>query len=162
MVGVAAANSYVAVDELLPNRPLHVKVGDRVVFHWTDPHNVHSVVFPDDDNIDPSPVGFDCGPVYEPFVFLPLPGPPGVPCPEADAPSGEIGETILDPGNAAAGTPLRAPNVLIDSGVLIGRDYGARPIANQWSVTIDVLTMPGTYTFHCTIHDWMSQTITVG
>ena len=160
-VGAPAAHSFVSLTEMLPNRPLHVTAGDRVVFHWPDPHEIHSVVFPDNDTLDPAPVGFDCGPVFEPFLFLPLPTPPGVPCPEAYPGSVEVGEVILDPGNASPGTSLRAPDVLTDSGVLVGRDYGARPIASQWSIAIDAATMPGTYTFHCTIHDWMTQSIIV-
>jgi plastocyanin len=159
-VGVPAAQNHISVTEMLPNRPLHARAGDRVTFTWRDPHEIHSVVFPDNDNIDPAPVGFDCGPVYEPFGLVPVPaGPPGVPCPEAG--SSEVGEVIFDPGNASSGSSLRAPAVLTDSGILVGRDYGAKPIASQWSVSIDALTQPGSYTFHCTIHDWMTQTIIV-
>jgi plastocyanin len=46
-VGLSAAGNHVAIDEMLPNRPLNLFPGDRVVYQWPL-GNAHSVTFPPD------------------------------------------------------------------------------------------------------------------
>lgn len=150
LVGDGAANDHVGIDEMFPN-PATVpggmptlRRGDRVFYSWPDRHSPHSVFFPVTPNFsgDLPPVGFDCPSGY-------VPGPP---C--AENPTEGV-EAIFDPGNAPSGTALHAPSTVVDSGVRFGRAYGLRPSSQSWSVTTTAGTAPGTYTFHCTIHDWM-------
>lgn len=157
-VGVAAADNHVAIDEMLPNPatvtggPPTLRTGDRVRYLWRDPHNVHSVFFP--ANVpDIGPFGFDCPSGYVPADN----GPPPPLCNEGS----EGVELIADPGNAASGTALVNPTTTLDSGVLLGRAYGVRPSAQQWSVRVGKSSAPGIYTFHCTVHDFMLGSFTV-
>jgi plastocyanin len=163
-MGVSTADAHVSVDEVLPNHTVKAKAGQTLRFEFPDPHNVHTVVFPDNDSIDPAPQGFDCGVTYLPLSSGPLPPVPCFEVPTTGTDVGELGnpEVIFDPGNATSGVALRSPQALVDSGLHIGTAYGVSPIAHAWNVTVDALTQPGTYTFHCTIHDWMSQTVIVG
>jgi len=158
-VGIAAANNHVAIDEMFPNpvtvKPPVLRAGDRVRYLWRDPHNVHSVFFPAMPGIgftnDVSPFGFDCTTGYSP------PPANGPPCSEGS----EGPEFIADPGNAANNAALVTPTTTLDSGVLIGKDYGVRPSVQQWSVKVTKSTAAGRYLFHCTVHDFMVGLITV-
>jgi plastocyanin len=67
LVGVSAANNHVAIDEMLPAKALNLVAGDKVVYRWPDPHNVHSVVFPataPGQNDPVPPFVFDCGATF--------------------------------------------------------------------------------------------------
>jgi plastocyanin len=145
-VGIGAADKHVAIDEMLPNQPLNLVSGDRVLYTWADGHQAHSVTFPPDSVPDR---GWDCA-TYTPAP----PGPP--PCTEP----GEGPELIRDPGNAPSGTALTTPTQIVDAGVRLGRDYGL-PTTIHWAVSIDDGTLPGSYAFNCTLHDWMKQNLNV-
>lgn len=155
LMGVSAANNHVAIDEVFPTQPLHVVAGDQVTYKWTDPHNVHSVVFPvpaqgQNDPVPPSV--FDCG-----TTFSPAPSPS---CTE----SGEDWENqggIFDPGNSPSHTALVSPATFLDAGVLVGTGYHVQPTMQRWTVNATDDTALGTYTFHCTIHDFMNGSIVV-
>jgi plastocyanin len=154
-VGVAAAQLHVAIDEMLPNRPLPLRPGDRVRYLWVDPHNVHTVMFPETNDL--SPFGFDCG---GSTGYSPAPSPT---CTEPGEAFGPFPTEFLgDPGNARPGTVLTSPAAVVDSGVLFGTAYHVRPSVQRWSVaTRPSATAPGAYTFHCTVHDWMAGTLNV-
>jgi hypothetical protein len=129
-----------------------------VQYLWSDPHNVHSVVFPGAVSISSpalQPFGFDCGTSYS---GIPTSGPPAI-CVE---PGDTQFEVIGDPGNAGPGTVLSDPSVVVDSGVLVGNGYGVSPSAQSWSLATNGTSKPGAYHFQCTIHDWMQGTLTVG
>jgi plastocyanin len=150
-VGIHAAK-HVSIDEMLPNKPLHLEQGDRIQYLWSDPNNFHSVRFPNDPATDPEPFGFDCGATYigiVPFGPLHL-------CLE---PGDSTFEAIGDPGNSPPGTPLAHPGDTVDSGVLGGTGYGTTPSVQRWSIATSATSQPGTYQYHCTIHDWMVGTI---
>jgi len=161
LVGLAAADNHVAIDEILPNKPLSLVPGDQVQYVWKDSHEVHTVTFPNDMAKVPNFPGFDCGTTFQPVPEgAPPPGAaPFVPC--AD-PTEKAPEPIFDPGNAASGTALSDPSAVVDSGIFIGADYGLTPPATSWSVKVTGSTKPGSYQWMCTVHDWMQGTITVG
>jgi plastocyanin len=147
-MGVSAADNHVAIDEILPNKPLSLQQGDRVKYLWRDPHNVHSVKFPGDSNSDPPPFGvFDCGATVSPAF---------PPCLE---PGDTQPEALADPGTSPPGTVLKAPADLVDSGVLAGTGYGIHPSVQTWSIRTDQTSQTATYTYHCTVHDFMQGTI---
>lgn len=153
-VGAAAADDHVAIDEMLPNRPLSLAPGDRVRYVWRDPHNVHTVSFPAENPGLPGPFGFDCGTTFSGGSG----GGPPVPCLE-------LGDThpefIADPGNSPPGSVLTSPSTLVDSGVLIATGYHVQPSAQSWSVATRDSTAAGTYAFQCLVHDWMHGTLNV-
>jgi hypothetical protein len=66
-------------------------------------------------------------------------------------------EVAADPGNARPGD-LIDPTAVVDSGVLVGADYGLVPSAQDWSANANA---PGTYLYQCTIHDWMRALVQV-
>src|SRR5438270_105818 len=81
-----------------PTAPLNLVAGDKVAYKWTDPHNVHSVVFPapppGQNDLVP-PMVFDCGTTFS-----------ATPSPSCTEP-GETWENrggIFDPGNAPSRT----------------------------------------------------------
>jgi plastocyanin len=148
-VGISDADQRVAIDEVLPNKPLSLAPGDKIHYEWRDPHNVHSVVFPIESPLVPSPFGVDCMNRYIGFGMTGL-------VKNCAAVHLSAFELIADPGNSL--THLSDPTQLVDSGVLIGTDYGVTPTAQDWSVTAN---SPGTYHFQCTIHDWMRQAVTI-
>jgi hypothetical protein len=148
-VGASAANNHVAIDEMLPHRILNLVKGDRVLYVWRDPHNVHSVYFPTHSSKLFAPFGFDCGATYQPFVNT---NPPPPPCFEPGDTSPEL---IGDPGVSPPGTMLTTPSALVGSGVLGGTGYGLNPSAQTWSTRTSAATSTGLYRFQCTIHDWM-------
>jgi plastocyanin len=156
LVGVSAANNHVAIDEMLPAKPLNLVAGDKVVYKWADPHNVHSVVFPATKPGESDPVPpfvFDCG-----ATISPAPSPS---CTEA----GEDWENkggIFDPGNTPSRTALKTPTTFVDSGVLVGTGYNVQPTIQRWSVKVDDASAAGTYTYHCSVHDFMSASLVVG
>lgn len=152
-VGVAAANNHVTIDEMFPNIMTlhgggpHLAKGDKARFRWADPHIVHTVMFPDTNDL--SPFGFDCNGGFTPPV--------GPPCHE----TGEPVEFIGDPGNAPSGTQLISPSTMVDSGLLIGTGYKLSPTVQTWSVSTGSGTAAGKYQFHCTVHDWMVSSFIV-
>jgi plastocyanin len=166
-LGTSAAKGEVTIDEMFPNtrtlkgQVLNIVRGDRIRFELDDPHNVHTVYFMDTghsplDNAK-SPFGFDCGNSYQ------NPG-PGKPCQE----KGEQVELIGDPGSAPAGQLLKLPRpgsvaAIPDAGLLVGAGYNVPGSLNSWAVTSSPAgTMRGLYTFHCTIHDWMHGSVSIG
>lgn len=160
-VGAGVPDGHLQIDEMLPNVPLNVRHGDNVNFVWDDPQAIHSVAFPANDPRLPEPFGYDCGanpPGYEsiPGTLNVLP-PPGCLEPGATQP-----EYIGDPGNAPSGTEFTSPSTVVDAGVRAGAGFQVQPSSQEWSVAVGPGTAPGTYTFQCTVHDWMTGTITVG
>jgi plastocyanin len=156
LVGVAAANNRVAIDEMLPAKPLNLVAGDKVVYRWPDTHNVHSVVFPapaPGQNDPVPPFVFDCGATISPS--------PSPSCSEA-AEDWENKGGIFDPGNAPSRTALKTPTTFVDSGVLVGTGYNVQPTIQKWSVKVNDATAAGTYTYHCSVHDFMNGSLVVG
>jgi plastocyanin len=155
LMGVAAANNHVAIDEILPTAPLNLVAGDRVAYRWVDPHNVHSVVFPappPGQNDTVPPFVFDCGTTIS-----------NAPSPSCTEP-GETWENrggIFDPGTAPSRTALQTPTTFLDSGVLVGTGYNVKPTIQSWSVKVNDATAAGTYTYHCSVHDFMQAQFTV-
>jgi plastocyanin len=155
LVGVAAANNHVAIDEMFPTEPLNLVAGDKVTYKWADPHNVHSVVFPappPGQNDAVPPFVFDCGTT---FSIAPSPT-----CTEP----GETWENqggIFDPGSAPSRTALQTPTTFLDSGVLVGTGYNVQPTIQKWSVNVNDATATGTYVYHCSVHDFMRAQFTV-
>jgi plastocyanin len=148
-VGIGAANNHVAIDEMFPNPATllggmpALQPGDKVRFDWVDPHNVHTVFFPTTIE-ETTPFGFDCDGGFT--------VPSGPPCLE----TGEFApEVIGDPGNAPPGTLLTSPSAVVDSGLLIGTDYGLAPTVQTWNVATNSATAGGAYSFRCAVHDWM-------
>jgi plastocyanin len=137
-VGMTAADRHVAINEMLPQH-LNLVQGDKVNYHWADPHNVHTVGFPADETKLPPPFGPDL------------------------EPNGQLNlrETVGDPGNAPPGTLLRHVASVVDSGVLIGTGYNVQPTVQQWSVSTNGSTDVGTYTYQCTVHDFMHGALSV-
>ena len=89
---------------------------------------------------------FDCG-----TMFSATPSPS---CTE----SGEDWENrggIFDPGNAPSRTALQTPTTFLDSGVLVGTGYNVQPTIQRWWVKVNDATAAGTYTYHCSVHDFM-------
>ena len=121
---------------MLP-QSLNLTRGDAVDFKWRDEHNVHTVGFPNAE--PPLPPAFD-------FEFE----------------QGEQPEFVADPGNASKGTLLTRPDVVVDSGVLVGTKYFLQPSVQFWGVTTGAGTTAGTYGFMCTIHDFMQGAVIVG
>jgi plastocyanin len=150
-VGVSAANNHVAILEMLP-KLLHVVAGDRVAYRWPDPHEAHNVIFPDKAP-DPEPFVFDCGATTQTTN--------GQPCFESGEPPTEPQpEVIGDPGNSPPGTVLTSTNTagppFVDSGLLFGTGYGVPGTIQHWSVrTTAAQTPAGTYSWHCSLHDFM-------
>ena len=132
-----AAENHVAIDEMLPQH-LNLEAGDKVVYHWRDPHNVHTVDFPaGSPNLPP------------PFI------------PDVEPPPTHV-ELVGDPGNAPPGTLLTKPGTLVDAGLFIGTAYHVQPTVQQWSVrTRDNTTQGGRYAYQCTVHDFMAGTLDI-
>jgi plastocyanin len=139
---VGIGSDYVAINEMFPNKPLKLVPGDRVVYLWPVEHNIHSVKFPADSASDPPPFGSDCAGAY-----------PGVPpCTEP----GEGTELIFDPGSTASGQAPTSTTGVLNSGLMPGKAYGITGLPRQWAVLTDASTPVGTYTFHCTLHGFMT------
>lgn len=158
-VGVSAADNHVAIDEMLP-RKVSVSNGDQVEFKWRDSHNVHTVGVAQAESQLPPPFLFDCGT----STIAPPGGPPG-------APSGggfcfEVGQPMLevigDPGTSLSGALLTDVQTVLNSGFLIGSDFGIQPSTQTWSVRTDTKTKAGNYQFWCSVHDFMNGTLAVG
>jgi plastocyanin len=135
-VGMTSADRHVAIDEMLPQH-LNIVQGDKINYHWADPHNVHTVGFPADETKLPPP-------------FMP------------DGTSGdEATEFVGDPGNAPPGTLLRHTSSVVDAGLFIGTGYGVQPTVQLWSVKTSDSTDLATFTYQCTVHDFMHGSVTV-
>jgi plastocyanin len=156
-MGVNEAHNRVAVDEILPNKPLQLAPGDSVLFSMPDRHNSHTVTFSEPTDI--WPFGVDCRNRY---IAFPTAGPNSSVAALStwlcDKPDDPVTEVVTDPGNAPSPAHLTNPNNFVDSGVLLGPDFGAPAAVQQWSVIAD---NPGRYRYHCIIHDWMESSITV-
>ena len=134
------AGDYVAINEMLP-KTLDLKVGDRVQYIWDDPHNVHTVGFPDEAAL-PVPIGFDCGATFSPTPTC------------VDPVEGRL-EMIGDPGLSPSGTVLTDPSAVVDAGMLIGGAYRVVPSSQRWAIATNAGTQAGTYSYQCTVHDYM-------
>jgi plastocyanin len=135
-VGVGTANLHVAIDEMLPQH-LTLTQGDKVNYRWRDPHNVHTVGFPNLGPTLPEPFGPEIEPPGEPF------------------------ELVGDPGNAAPGSLLTDPSVVVDAGLRLGNAYHLEPTSQEWSVRTNTATSATTFAYQCTIHDFMVGTLSV-
>ena len=159
-VGVGSPTGHFAIDEILPNQPLHLVPGDTVSYIWADPHNVHSVAFPSTSPQLPEPFGFDCGP--QPPFYIGVPPTPGAPPPAVCLEPGDSQpEGVGDPGNAPPGTLLSRPTQLVDAGLRVGTAYGVTPSSQSWWLGTGQTTAAGAYRFQCTVHDWMQGTLDV-
>jgi len=149
-VGDTPSSRHTSILGMMPNNLSSVVSGDSVNFLWgaLEPH---SVGFGPDASL-PQPFGWDCRTSYVGIS----PGAAFVPPPCTEFENGRP-EIILDPGTRGPGQGLNA-NQLTDSGVLVGSAYGVNPGAESWSVAA---AQPGTYQYHCTVHDFMVGTIHV-
>ena len=57
---------------------------------------------------------------------------------------------------------MSTPTTFVDSGVLAGTGYNVQPTIQRWSVKVADSTAAGTYTFHCSVHDFMRGSLVVG
>jgi plastocyanin len=157
-VGVSAADKHVAIDEMLPQR-VSLNQGDQVEFKWRDGHEVHTVGFSTAPSNLPSPFVFDCGG----GKFVNPPGPPGSPpggfCMET---GDDFPEVVGDPGNALSGAILKNVQQVVDSGLLVGIDYGVQPTVQTWSVRTNGSTKSDAYNYFCSVHDWMHGVLSIG
>jgi plastocyanin len=151
-VGDTTSDNHVAILEMMPQSLPNVVSGDAVNYVWgaLEPHTVG---FGPDANL-PEPFGWDCG---RSFVGFSLQSGPGAPPACAEIEQGRP-EIIGDPGTRGSGEGLNLQQ-LTDSGLLVGSAYRASPSSQFWSVAA---ARPGTYAFHCTVHDFMVGSLTVG
>lgn len=144
-VGDTTNDNHVSILEMMPQSLPNVVSGDTVHYVWgaLEPHTVG---FGPDANL-PEPFGWDCG---RSFVSFSLQGGPGAPpaCVEIEQGRPEV---IGDPGTRGPGEGLNMQQ-LTDSGLLVGGAYGVSPSSQSWSVAA---AQPGTYAYHCTVHDFM-------
>jgi plastocyanin len=162
-VGAGAADQHVQIDEMMPNKPLGIGPGDTVNYIWADPHAGHTLAITPQESLLPGAVGYDCGPNTPGYVgidsgFDVPPPPPPAGCAE---PGSTQPELIGDPGNAPPFSRLTNPNQILDAGHLFGLAYGLQPSAQTWAVTAGSNTQAGTYSFVCSIHDWMTGQLKV-
>lgn len=150
-VGDTTADNHVAILEMMPQSLTSLVSGDTVKYVWgaLEPHTVG---FGPDANL-PQPFGWDCG---TSFVGFSTQGGPGAPPPCAEIEQGRP-EIVADPGTRGPGQGLNRQQ-LTDSGVLVGSAYGVTPGTEWWSVAA---AQPGTYAYHCTLHDFMVGSLTV-
>lgn len=150
-VGDTTADNHVAILEMMPQLLPDIVSGDTVNYVWgaLEPHTVG---FGPDANL-PQPFGWDCGKTY--VGFSPQGGPGAPPaCAEFEQGRPEI---IGDPGTRGPGEALNTQQ-LTDSGLLAGSAYGVSPSTQSWPVAA---AQPGTYPYHCTLHDFMLGSLTV-
>src|ERR1700674_612819 len=158
-VGVTSRDRHIAIHDMLP-AALTLAPGDIVHYQWQS-NVIHTVGF---TNAGPpllQAIGADCFPSDPSYVDLPNgPGPPPSCIEQENGLLGPIGEVIGDPGTTAPGRPLTLAKGA-DSGLLLGADYaqyyGAMG-ASRWSITA---SDTGAFIYKCTIHDWMTGTLTV-
>jgi len=150
-VGDTTSSRHAAILAMMPASLPNVVSGDTVKFLW-GALEVHTVGFGPDQNL-PGPFGWDCGKTY--VAFGPN-GPGGGPPPCVEVENGQP-EIIGDPGTRGPGQGLNRSQVT-DSGFLAGGAYGVTPSAQWWSVAA---AQPGSYQYHCTVHDFMQGTISV-
>jgi len=150
-VGDTTGSRHATILAMMPASLPNVVSGDTVKFLW-GALEVHTVGFGPDANL-PGPFGWDCGETY--VAFGPN-GPAGGPPPCVEVENGRP-EIIGDPGTRGPGQGLNR-NQVTDSGFLAGGAYGVTPSAQWWSVAA---AQPGSYQYHCTVHDFMVGTIKV-
>jgi plastocyanin len=145
--GDNTADGHVGFFEMMP-RNLNLGVFDSVHWTWGPDSELHTVAFLTDSAFLPPFIGPDCGAGSDDVI-----------CP----PTSPNFELVFDPGTARPGelsnpNPLD-PNSLVDSGVLVGKDYvGLQDPVQDWSANAKA---PGTYAYQCTIHDWMRAVVQV-
>jgi len=156
-VGAAANEGRVLINAMLPAQPPPVRPGDRVHFVWSNTSGTHTVGF-----------ARKPGDVVSPFGFVDVDGsyvgventfnaPPGV----APVPPGRSEPKFLcDPGNAPSGTALGRIDEVVNSGLLVGSEFGL-DTASCWSVAITDDTEKGPHTFFDGVHPWMSGVLVV-
>jgi plastocyanin len=149
-VGDTTSTLHASILAMMPSSLPNIVSGDTVKFLW-GAFEPHTVGFGPDANL-PGPFGWDCGKTY----VAAGPGGPGAPAPCTEFENGQP-EIIGDPGTRGPGQALNR-NQVTDSGVLVGSAYGVTPGAEWWSVAA---AQPGTYQYHCTVHDFMVGTISV-
>ena len=71
-------------------------------------------------------------------------------------------EVIGDPGTSLSGALLTDVQTVLNSGFLIGSDFGIQPSTQTWSVRTDTKTKAGNYQFWCSVHAFMNGTLAVG
>jgi plastocyanin len=157
-VGASAAEGRVLINRIMPSRLPELEPGDRVHFVWANHHGVHTIGFAPAPDMLVSPFGFDCGNGDYQSVPNVFNVPPPAPCLRP-------GETepkfLCDPGNAPSGSALGGPADVLDSGLLVGREYGVSPTATSWSVTVTAETTKGPHPFFDLVHPWMAGVLMV-
>jgi plastocyanin len=153
------ADGHVSFFEMMP-RNLNLGVGDSVHWTWGPDSELHTVSFLTDSLNLPPPFMPDCG-QFGGDDGGPVPTPFGPYC--GDLPPTQAGfELMADPGNARPGdlsnTNPADPSSVVDSGVLVGADYGLTPSVQDWSAKA---SSSGTYAYQCTVHDWMRAVVQV-
>jgi len=149
-VGDTTSTLHAAILGMMPRSLPNVVSGDSVKFLW-GAFEPHTVGFGPDANL-PGPFGWDCGKAYVAFG----PSGPGAPPPCTEFENGNP-EIIGDPGTRGPSQGLNR-NGVTDSGMLVGSAYGVTPGTERWSVAA---AQPGSYEYHCTVHDFMIGTISV-
>lgn len=153
--GDNTADGHVSFFEMMP-RNLNLAVGDSVHWTWGADSEIHTVSFPTDSLNLPPPFVPDCGQFGGDDLFLPATATSPPYCGDLP-PSPANFELTADPGTARPGD-LIDPAAVVDSGVLVGADYGLTPSVQDWSANAHAA---GTFAYQCTIHDWMRATVTV-
>jgi plastocyanin len=151
-VGDTTSSRHATILAMMPASLPNVVSGDTVKFLW-GALEVHTVGFGPEANL-PAPFGWDCGKTYVGFGPNGPGSSPPPPCVEVE--NGQP-EAVGDPGSRGPGQGLNG-NQLTDSGLLSGSAYGVNPSAQWWSVAA---AQPGTYHYHCTVHDFMQASISV-
>jgi plastocyanin len=154
-MGASTPDGLVELEEVLPNKPLTIQLGDSVAFVRPDIEGLHGVQFTNQSSSPISAFGFDCN-----GVFTNPPRPAG--CTDGTDPI-ENASTMADPGITPSGAVLTSPATLLDSGLMFANtSINAPPNPLSWTVTTQAATtQPGTYNFRDPLLPYMTQTITV-
>jgi plastocyanin len=149
-------------------RNLNLSVGDSVHWTWGSESELHTVSFPANSPTLPPPFIPDCGGPGTDDIFIPAPNPANSYCGDSP-PSFANFEIAGDPGNARPGE-LTNTKAFVDSGLLVGADYGLTPSVQDWTATAgtpstsapSAASTPVRFAYQCTVHDWMQAAVTVG
>lgn len=155
-VGAAANEGRVLVNAMMPAQ-VEARAGDRIHFLWSNSSGTHTVGFAQKPGDIDSPFGFedvDGGYIGVENTFnAPPPAPP--------VPPGRTGPKFLgDPGNAPSGTALGRIDEVVNSGLLVGSEFGL-DTASCWSVAVTEDTEKGPHTFFDGVHPWMCGVVVV-